>query len=223
MRILISVNNNKNEKRINDILNTNGFSTDRVKTYNETLEYLDTGIYDALVISSSNPEPKGLKLLKKLRKERNELPILVICPKDSPMDVVNALNYGADDSMAYPFFTEEFLARLRTITTGKRISTPKKKEITYKDIKLNRITNELLKDDKASKLTNKEYQIIELLLLNPEVPITTEAFMSKIWGYESESGYSVVWSTVTNLRRKLKNLNSEVKIELRRNIGYTLK
>ena len=136
-------------------------------------------------------------------------------------DKIKGLTIGADDYMTKPFMMSEFLARVRALT--RRRSTIGPQVLTYGDLSLDSATYELICGEKRSRLTAKEYQIMELLMENAGRLISTEQIMDRIWGFESASEINVVWVNISYLRRKLKELGSRVVISSHRGIGYTLR
>ncbi|EIA25242.1 hypothetical protein SFB3_134G1 [Candidatus Arthromitus sp. SFB-3] len=127
---------------------------------------------------------------------------------------------GADDYMCKPFNIKEFLARVRAIIRRKQGIVSNNLE--FNNMILNKENFELSYEDKSIRLGNKEYQILEMLMSNPNVIISTEKFMSKVWGYDSEAEINGVWVYISYLRKKLISINSPVEIKAFRGIGYKL-
>ena len=135
-------------------------------------------------------------------------------------DKIVGLDSGADDYLTKPFEVKELLARLRAITRRKENVTDN--VLTFGNITLNRTTFELSSEKGNYKLTNKEFQMLEMLMSTPSNIISADTFMDKIWGYDTDSDISVVWVYISYLRKKLAKLDADVEIKVTRNVGYSL-
>ena len=187
----------------------------------------DTGLvramkedFDLIILDLMLPEVDGFDICRQVREEKNT-PIIMVSAKKDDIDKIRGLGLGADDYMTKPFMMSEFLARVRALT--RRRSTIGPQVLTYGDLSLDSATYELICGEKRSRLTAKEYQIMELLMENAGRLISTEQIMDRIWGFESASEINVVWVNISYLRRKLKELGSRVVISSHRGIGYTLR
>jgi two-component system response regulator ArlR len=127
---------------------------------------------------------------------------------------------GADDYLSKPFARGELLARVRAMSRRKAEFTPNLIEVG--NIKLNKENYELSNETSALRLGNKEFQMLEMLMINPKRLISTEHFMERIWGYDAEAEINVVWVYISFLRKKLASLEASVKIKAVRGVGYTL-
>ena len=163
------------------------------------------------------PKIDGIEVLKRIRSENNRTPIIMLTAKSQIEDKVFGLDSGANDYLTKPFDTRELLARIRNITRGKDEVDNK---LSIGDIKLDKLTYELSSNFGSIKLTSKEFQMMEMLMQNPNIIIPIDTFFEKIWGYDNETEISVVWVYISYLRKKLKDLKSNVKIKVSRNIGY---
>jgi len=167
------------------------------------------------------PRKDGLEVLKTIRAEGSRIPVLLLTAKSEIDDKVKGLDLGANDYLTKPFAPPELLARIRAMT---RTSVPSQNdnELHVGNITLNTSTYELSSPASSFRLANKEYQMMELLMRNPHQLISTEQFMDRIWGYDSNAEINVVWVYISYLRKKLNALQANVAIRAARNAGYSL-
>ena len=166
------------------------------------------------------PKKNGLDVLKELRAQGVSTPVLMLTAKAEVDDRILGLDLGADDYLTKPFSMGELLARIRAITRRKSEFSPN--ILSSGNVSLNRETFELSTADSSLRLGNKEFQMMEMLMSNPGRLISTEQFMERIWGYETEAEINVVWVYISYLRKKLTNLGANVEIKAVRGVGYTL-
>ena len=166
------------------------------------------------------PKIDGIQVLKTIRQIGNNIPVLMLTAKSQIDDKVVGLDSGADDYLSKPFATKELLARLRAIT--RRQSELTDTILSFGNISLNRVSFELYSQYGNFRLANKEYQMIEMLMSNKNQLISTEKFMERIWGYDSEAEINVVWVHISYLRKKLLALKANIQIKANRNMGYSL-
>ncbi|MGM9971423.1 MAG: response regulator transcription factor [Anaeroplasmataceae bacterium] len=220
MRLLLCEDEKMLSKVLTVLLKSNNFSVDAAYDGMEALEYIKTGIYDGIILDVMMPKMDGIEVLKKIRSEGIKTPVLMLTAKTEVEDKVLGLDSGADDYLTKPFETKELLARIRAMIRRGKEQTDS--ILSYEDLKLNRLTFTLSNEAKEIRLQNKEFQIMEMLMLNPSHIISTEQFMEKIWGFDSDTEITVVWVYVSYLRKKLKELNSNITIKVIRNAGYKL-
>lgn len=219
MRILLAEDERALSRVLVTIFQKNNYSVDAVYDGEEALEYLQSGNYDVAVLDIMMPKMDGITVLKKVRSAGNRLPILMLTAKSEVDDKVLGLDSGANDYLAKPFDTKELLARIRSITRGQTAADNK---LRFGNISLNRSTFELSSPTGNFRLANKEFQVIEFLMSNPRHIISSERFMEKIWGYDSEAEINVVWVYISYLRKKLSALHADIQIKASRNAGYSL-
>jgi DNA-binding response OmpR family regulator len=220
MRLLLAEDERALSNALVAILKHNNYSVDAVYNGQDALDYLETGLYDAAILDIMMPQKDGLTVLKELRARGDALPVLILTAKSEIEDKVAGLDYGADDYLTKPFASQELLARLRAIL---RRSVPQTNNIlSFGNASLNRSTYELSVGDESLRLGHKEFQMLEMLMLSPGSVVSTEHFMEKIWGYESDAEIGVVWVYLSYLRKKLASLSANIQIKANRNIGYFL-
>ena len=220
MRLLLA----EDEVELNDaiaaVLRHNNYSVDCVYDGQEALDYLEGVEYDGVIMDIMMPKMSGLDVLRKIRAQKNRVPVLLLTAKSQVDDKVEGLDAGADDYLAKPFVMKELLARVRAIT--RRQTTLTDNVLTLGNLTLNRSTFEMSVGKESVRLANKDFQMLEMLMVNPGQIISTDRFMEKIWGYDSDTEINVVWVYISNLRKKLVSLKADVEIKAVRNRGYSL-
>ena len=220
MRLLLA----EDEKELSDalvaILKHANYTVDAVYDGEDALDYLDTGVYDGAILDIMMPKKDGITVLKAARAKGMTLPILILTAKSEIDDKVLGLDAGADDYLTKPFSMKELLARVRVMTRRKAESTDNL--LSFGNLTLDTATFELKCSEKTLRLANKEFQMMQMLMVSPGQIISTEKFMDKIWGWDSETELNVVWVYISYLRKKLQNLGANVKLAAVRGSGYTL-
>ncbi len=221
MRILLAEDEVSLSKALKAILERNNYSVDQVYDGEEALSFLSADNYDCLILDLMMPKVDGITVLKTMRKEGNMLPVIILTAKSEVDDKVLGLDSGANDYLTKPFNSRELLARIRAITRSKE-NNEGDSILKMGNTILMRDTFILKTDSGETRLQSKEFQILELLMQNKNKLISTERLMEKIWGFDSEAEINVVWVYISNLRKKLVSLDSNVEIKATRNAGYTL-
>ncbi len=219
MRILLAEDEHSLSKAIIRILERNKYSADAVYNGEEALKYLESDNYDALILDLMLPKVDGITVLRTLRERGSQIPVLILSAKAEVEDKVLGLDTGANDYLTKPFDTRELMARIRAIT---RSQTTNCSKITVGNITLDRASFELSSPTGSFRLANKEFQMLELLMSNPNHLISTSRFLERIWGYDSDTAINVVWVYVSYLRKKLTALGANIQIKATRNVGYSL-
>ena len=220
MRLLLAEDEKELSKALCAILKHNNYSVDPVFNGQDALDYGLCENYDGIILDIMMPKMNGLDVLKELRAKGVSTPVLMLTAKAEVDDRILGLDLGADDYLTKPFSMGELLARIRAITRRKSEFSPN--VLSSGNVSLNRETFELTADGNSLRLGNKEFQMMEMLMSNPGRLISTEQFMERIWGYETEAEINVVWVYISYLRKKLSNLSANVEIKAVRGVGYTL-
>ncbi len=220
MRILVAEDDGRLLRSLVHILQANHFSADGVGNGLDALEYASSGGYDALVLDIMMPGLDGIEVLRRLRSRGITTPALFLTARAEVQHRVEGLDAGADDYLPKPFATEELLARLRAMLRRKDVFQPDL--ISFGGVTLNRSTYELSSNGKTAPLSGKEFQLLEMLMLNPRIVMTTDQLITKIWGWDASVDTSVVWVHLSNLRKKLAALQVPVRIRFIRGAGYVL-
>lgn len=220
MRLLLAEDDPKLLKSLQYIFKTNKFAVDAVTNGEDALNYALSGEYDGLVLDIMMPGLDGIEVLKRLRKENVTTPALFLTARTEVSQRVEGLDAGADDYLPKPFSTSELLARVRAMLRRKDNYMPD--QLTCNEVVLNRSTYELYYDGSTQTLSGKEFQIAEMIMQQPHRIISTEQFITHIWGWDTNIDTSVVWVHISNLRKKMAAIKAPIEIRFVRNAGYTL-
>lgn len=220
MKLLLAEDEHALSEAIALFLEHNNFSVDAVYDGQEALDYILSERYDGILLDIMMPKMDGLTVLKRLREQGIKTPVMMLTAKSEVRDRVEGLDLGADDYLPKPFAMAELLARVRALTRRSGEFVPN--TLTMGDTSLDRDRFELRCGGKSLRLSKKEYQMMEMLLLNRGRLLSTEQFMSRIWGYDSDAEINVVWVYISYLRKKLSQLGSTLQISAVRGRGYVL-
>lgn len=220
MRLLLAEDERALSKALATILERSNYSVDTVYDGEAALEYLAADNYDGVILDIMMPKKDGITVLKELRSRGSKIPVLILTAKSEVDDKVLGLDSGANDYLTKPFHSRELLARIRAMTRTQSSQTSS--VLQMGNITLDQRTYELSSPTGSFRLANREFQILELLMQNPGNLISAERLMEKIWGYDSETGISVVWVYISYLRKKLSALGANIQIRATRNVGYCL-
>ena len=220
MRLLFAEDEKSLSRAITAILKNNHYEVDAVYDGEEALAYLECGTYDGAILDIMMPKKDGLTVLKEIRRQGINTPVLLLTAKAEIDDRVLGLDSGANDYLTKPFAAPELLARIRAMTRTQM--TQNTSSLSFGNLSLNQTSFELSSPSGSYQLTNKEFQLLELLMANPGQVISSDRLFEKIWGYESDADPSVIWVYISYLRKKLTALNASVRIRAIRNAGYRL-
>ncbi len=221
MRILVCEDEISIAKALKVMLEKNKYTVDIVFDGLEALNYIQNNNYDVLVLDIMMPKMDGIELLKTIRNKNINTPILFLSAKSQINDKVLGLEMGADDYLTKPFSSSELLARIKALSRRSNFYTSSILKLGNTTLDLN--TYNLSSLDKQSKLNNKEFQLLELFFKNPEKVFSSEHLMDKVWDIDSIADIDVVWTYIGFLRKKLKEINSNLEIKTIRGVGYCLK
>lgn len=220
MRLLLAEDEKELSNALCMILRHDNYSVDAVYDGNEALNYITSGEYDAVILDIMMPGMNGINVLKEARRRGCATPVIILTAKAEIEDKVLGLDSGADDYLTKPFSSSELLARLRALSRRKSELTSN--ELKSGNITLNQATGVLSSSKGEFKLANKEFQMMQMLMVEPGRVIPTDRFMEGIWGWDSDAQINVVWVYISYLRKKLTALESTAKIIASRSLGYSL-
>lgn len=220
MQILIVEDEKRLAEALGQVLTEQKYMVDIAYDGRDGLDLALSGIYDIIILDIMLPKMNGYEVASQLRKEKIATPILMLTAKDQISDKVKGLDAGADDYMTKPFATEELLARVRALT--RRQGEVVIDEVTVSDTTLNLSTCDLSSGGKSVHLNFKEFEIMKILMQNPQVVTTKEDLIVKVWGYDSNAVDNNVEVYISFLRKKLDFISSNIEISSLRKIGYRL-
>ena len=220
MRILIVEDEIALSNVLSEILKKNNYAVDAVYDGADGLDYAVSGLYDAILLDIMLPKMNGLEMLQALRSQGHSTPVLLLTAKSEIEDKVKGLDCGADDYITKPFATDELLARVRSVLRRKDVFISS--EQSFRDLTIDKNTLKIATKKDEIKMSLKEYQILEMLIINPNQIISKEQFVEKIWGYDFDGEYNSVEVYISFVRKKLTAIGSKVKIKAHRGVGYSL-
>ena len=220
MQLLYAEDEEEMSEAVVDILTYHKYTVDAVYDGEEALSYAHAEQYDGIILDVMMPKKSGLQVLKELRAEGCKTPILLLTAKAEVEDRIEGLDLGADDYLPKPFVMGELLARVRAMLRRREEFTPN--VLTCGGVSLNQSTYELSGNGKRFVLPNLEYRLMELLMLNQGIYLSSEDILVKVWGYDTDAEIGTVWVYISGLRKKLAAIDKKVEIRAKRNVGYTL-
>ena len=220
MKLLFAEDEVGMSEAVTDILTYHHYMVDAVYDGEEALDYAREETYDGIILDIMMPKKNGFQVLEELRREGCRTPILLLTAKGEVEDRIRGLDLGADDYLPKPFAMDELLARVRAMLRRRETFVPD--ILTCGDVSLNLQSYELSGNGKSFVLPKLEYRMMEVLMQNQKRYLSSEDLLVKVWGYDTEAEVGTVWVYISYLRKRLEALSGQVKIKVKRNIGYTL-
>ena len=184
----------------------------------EGLEEALNNEYDLVILDIMLPSMNGFEICRRIKRVK-ATPVIMLSAKSSVIDKVNGLKLGADDYISKPFAIEELLARIEVVF--RRESNPKDSIFKFKDITIDTKSRIVKRNNEEINLTNKEYELLMILIANKDEVVTRDELLERIWGYDTETNVTDVY--IRHLRSKLNNENKEEYIQTVRSIGYIMR
>ncbi|MBD2436548.1 winged helix-turn-helix domain-containing protein [Nostoc sp. FACHB-110] len=174
--------------------------------------------YDAIILDIMVPGKDGLSILKQLRREGVNVPVILLTARNELDDRLAGLNLGADDYIAKPFFVEELAARIHAVV--RRSAGERQNLLAVGPIKLDRIMREVTCHQKAIELTSREFNLLEYLMRSPGRVFTRTQILEHVWGYDFNPNTNVVDVCIQRIRKKIDSIDEASWIESIRGVGY---
>ena len=221
MRLLIAEDEPDLAEALTVFFEKNKFTVDTVNDGLSAYEYAGADDYDAIILDIMMPKLDGIEVLRRLRSEGNQTPVMMLTAKAEKTDRITGLDAGADDYLPKPFETDELLSRVRAMLRRRGDYSPS--SMTFGDISLNPSSDILqCSSGKSVRLSGREFQVMELFMRSPKTVFSADKIMERVWGWDSEAEINVVWVHISNLRKKLTSIGSSVTIHANRGLGYIL-
>ena len=222
MRVLVIEDEVRLAATLRDLLELDGYTVDVCHDGESGLDNALSAIYDVILLDVMLPKLDGFTVLRRLRAAGDGTPVLMLTARSEVSDKVQGLDCGADYYLTKPFEPRELLACVRALIRRQPELRTGNAGLTCGDLRLDRSTFSLTCGERSVRLSRKEFDMMELLMMNQKQVLTKETLLLKIWGYESEAEDNNVEVYISFLRRKLEHLHSKVKIRTIRMVGYCL-
>ena len=219
MKILIIEDEKLLAESLKTLLELKGFEVEVVYDGEDGAEYAETGIYDLLIMDVMMPKLNGYQVARQVRAHRVTTPILMLTAKGEVQDRIEGLNAGADYYLTKPFDNMELLACINALLRrqGAQVDI-----LQYGNTTLD-LTGYVLSTEKGSiRLSKKEFDVMRRLMQFQGRSIRKDVLLTQVWGFESNATENNVEAYVGFLRKKLKSIGSNLKIESIRLLGYHL-
>ena len=188
----------------------------------EGLYEAEMGIYDLILLDLMLPEKNGFEVLKELRDQNIDTPVLIMTAKESLDDKRHGFDVGADDYLTKPFYLDELKARIQALLkrTGKLEDA---NGLSYGNVRLNLTNKSAFVNDTPVELIGKEFDLVVYLMQNQNVILPKEQIFDRIWGFDSDTTVTVVEVYMSKIRKKLKDTDFAQNLATLRNVGYILR
>lgn len=221
MRVLIVEDEVRLAATLQDLMELDGYAADVCHDGESGLDNALSGIYDVVILDVMLPKMDGFSVLRQLRASGSAVPVLMLTARSELSDRVSGLDQGADYYLTKPFEPKELMACVRAL--GRRQPELRNTDqIQCADLMLEKSAFTLSCGERSVRLSRREFDMMELLMLNQKQVITKESLLLKIWGYESDAEDNNVEVYISFLRKKLDHLHSQVRIKTIRMVGYCL-
>ena len=220
MKVLIVEDDVKLAQALGRILEESDYTVDMVHDGTTGRDWAVVGNYDAIILDVMMPGMDGYEVVREIRHANIDTPVLMLTARGSVSDKIAGLDHGADDYMTKPFSPAELMAHLRALM--RRQGSVIFETVDAGDVSLKLDSHELVRNGKTIHLSKTEFALAKMLMSNKERILPKEMIIEKIWGIESNAADNNVEAYVSFLRKKLRYLESNARIETIRKVGYKL-
>lgn len=220
MKLLYAEDERSLSEAVVDILTYHNYIVEAVYDGEDAFDYAMSGDYDGIILDIMMPKRDGIDVLADLRKNGCRIPTLLLTAKTQVEDRILGLDSGADDYLPKPFDMGELLARIRAMLRRREEFYPDL--VCFGDLTLNMQSSTLSCGEIQFTLPKQEYRLMEQLMLNHSIYMSTDDLLIKAWGYDTKTDINSVWLYISYLRKRLTSMGSRVEIISKRNIGYRL-
>ncbi len=222
MRILVVDDDRAVREALRRTLMLGGYEVQVAEDGERALEQIVQAVPDAVVLDVGLPGIDGLEVCRRVRRLGNRVPILILTARDAVADRIDGLDAGADDYMLKPFDVGELKARLRALL---RRANPEADAggLSFAELRLDPARHGAQVGESFVELTRTEYQLLELLMLNPRMVLSHSLIYDRVWGYDFGPTSNALRVYVGYLRRKLEDAGARGLIHTVRGVGYALR
>jgi two-component system, OmpR family, response regulator len=218
MRILVVEDEAKMAAFLRKGLSEQGMAVDVCLDGEEAYQLARTSPFDLIILDIMLPGRDGLSILKNLRREGNNVPVILLTARGEPFERVEGLELGADDYLAKPFYIDELVARVRTII--RRAAGQGAHLYEVEDLTMNLTTREVRRANEAIELTPREFSLLECLVRSPGRVLSRVQICDQVWSYDFDPGTNLVDVYVQRLRSKIDKRHELKLIHTVRGVGY---
>ena len=223
MRILIAEDERDMNRILCKRLQAEGYAVDGVFDGAEALDYLQSAEYDAVVLDVMMPKMNGFAVVKRLREQNNNVPVLMLTARDAVSDRVQGLDSGANDYLVKPFAFDELLARVRVLLRNGSGSGAATNVFSVADLTLDCGKVSAVRGGKELTLSPKEFALLEYLIRNAGLVLTRDKIENHVWNYDFDGGTNLVDVYIRYLRKKVDDPFEQKLIYTVRGRGYVLR
>lgn len=220
MKLLYAEDEPALSEAVVDYLTYHKYIVDAVYNGEDAYDYAISGGYDGIILDIMMPKRDGLEVLSALRQNGCRTPVLLLTAKTQVEDRIQGLDTGADDNLPKPFDMGELIARIRAMLRRREEYHPDL--IRFGDLTLDLQSGAISVGEMSFQLPKQEYRVMEQLMLNHTLYLSSEQLLVKAWGYDAETDLNIVWLYISYLRKRLSAMESRVEIVSKRNVGYKL-
>jgi two-component system, OmpR family, response regulator MprA len=223
MRVLVV----DDDRRLRDVLRRaltlSGYEVRLAENGSAALAEVSSSVPDAMVLDVGLPDIDGLEVTRLLRRERNRVPVLMLTARDAVSDRIDGLDAGADDYLVKPFDVDELKARLRALLRRAGGEGDVDGGLSFGELGLDPARHGVTVNGQFVELTRTEFQLLELLMLNPRRVLPHSLIYDRVWGYDFGPTSNALRVYIGYLRRKLEDAGSRPLIHTVRGVGYSLR
>jgi len=221
MRLLVVEDEKHLNKTLTERLTKIGYTVDSCFNGEDALYYIENTQYDGIILDVMMPKISGFQVLRTMRNNKILTPVLMLTAKDSDEDIINGLDFGANDYLTKPFSFDVLCARIRAMLRVKENMTGSVLEIA--DLSVDTVARVVKRSDNIIELSSKEYSILEYLMRNKGIVVSKEKIEENIWNYEYEGSSDVIKVYIHHLRKKIDDNYEKKLLHTIKNVGYVIK
>lgn len=219
MKILIVENERLLADSLQDFLTAKGFKVEVVCDGETGKDYATLGTYDLLIMDAAVPEMNTLQVVRQVRANRAQIPIMVLTARSDAQERIDGLNAGADYYLTKPFDNRELMACINALLRRQGVQGD---GLSFGNTQLEMSTSVLRCGDQSVRLTAKEFDVMRQLLHNGENLVPKETLLARVWGFDTNAIENHVEVYMAFLRKKLRAIGSNIEIVAVRRMGYHL-